>query len=149
MCLLCVFFFFFQAEDGIRDVAVTGVQTCALPICVIFPVFGSYMERWRLDWSTGNSLADGWSDPLLQKSGFAGAPTREVNQTRPFSSNIGLCMLVWLSQIGSSPQYGDGVIGFCFDEGVFGSRTGIFTWVALWLTGSSTGKRSRLSSVAP
>src|ERR1041385_9418514 len=28
--MLCVFFF--QAEDGIRDVAVTGVQTCALPI---------------------------------------------------------------------------------------------------------------------
>src|SRR2546429_2531830 len=28
-----IFFFFFQAEDGIRDVAVTGVQTCALPIC--------------------------------------------------------------------------------------------------------------------
>src|SRR2546429_1696758 len=26
-------FFFFQAEDGIRDVAVTGVQTCALPSC--------------------------------------------------------------------------------------------------------------------
>src|SRR2546429_6158308 len=25
-------FFFFQAEDGIRDVAVTGVQTCALPV---------------------------------------------------------------------------------------------------------------------
>src|SRR5262249_58693420 len=31
---LCVylFFFFFQAEDGIRDWSVTGVQTCALPI---------------------------------------------------------------------------------------------------------------------
>src|SRR2546422_3879093 len=29
---LFLFFFFFQAEDGIRDVAVTGVQTCALPI---------------------------------------------------------------------------------------------------------------------
>src|SRR2546422_3660426 len=27
-------FFFFQAEDGIRDVAVTGVQTCALPIAI-------------------------------------------------------------------------------------------------------------------
>src|SRR5438132_3063032 len=27
------FFFFFQAEDGIRDHCVTGVQTCALPIC--------------------------------------------------------------------------------------------------------------------
>ena len=29
---LYVFFFFFQAEDGIRDIGVTGVQTCALPI---------------------------------------------------------------------------------------------------------------------
>src|SRR6266436_8945359 len=28
--------FFFQAEGGIRDVAVTGVQTCALPICDLF-----------------------------------------------------------------------------------------------------------------
>src|SRR2546425_6724511 len=26
-------FFFFQAEDGIRDKLVTGVQTCAIPIC--------------------------------------------------------------------------------------------------------------------
>src|SRR5256884_4766763 len=34
MCLI-VFFFFFQAEDGIRDVAVTGVQTCALPISLL------------------------------------------------------------------------------------------------------------------
>src|SRR6266853_207423 len=29
---LYFFFFFFQAEDGIRDLTVTGVQTCALPI---------------------------------------------------------------------------------------------------------------------
>ena len=29
------FFFFFQAEDGIRDTSVTGVQTCALPIYAI------------------------------------------------------------------------------------------------------------------
>src|SRR5256884_1252237 len=36
-CVGC--FFFFQAEDGIRDVAVTGVQTCALPICVTVSVF--------------------------------------------------------------------------------------------------------------
>src|SRR3712207_7485972 len=28
-------FFFFQAEDGIRDIGVTGVQTCALPICLL------------------------------------------------------------------------------------------------------------------
>ena len=29
---VCYFDFFFQAEDGIRDYDVTGVQTCALPI---------------------------------------------------------------------------------------------------------------------
>src|SRR2546430_5597494 len=29
---ICYSFFFFQAEDGIRDLTVTGVQTCALPI---------------------------------------------------------------------------------------------------------------------
>src|SRR5437667_12099760 len=36
MCFLLtiLFFFFFQAEDGIRDRDVTGVQTCALPICL-------------------------------------------------------------------------------------------------------------------
>src|SRR5438128_9465670 len=33
--ILVFFFFFFQAEDGIRDATVTGVQTCALPILVI------------------------------------------------------------------------------------------------------------------
>src|SRR2546430_16954645 len=36
-------FFFFQAEDGIRDLTVTGVQTCALPICVL----DGGAERWR------------------------------------------------------------------------------------------------------
>src|SRR5256885_4255921 len=32
--ILAFLFFFFQAEDGIRDYKVTGVQTCALPISV-------------------------------------------------------------------------------------------------------------------
>src|SRR2546430_4989180 len=33
----CLFVFFFQAEDGIRDLTVTGVQTCALPIFFALP----------------------------------------------------------------------------------------------------------------
>src|SRR5437762_7913783 len=33
-----VMFFFFQAEDGIRDTSVTGVQTCALPILSVVQV---------------------------------------------------------------------------------------------------------------
>src|SRR5437867_3250032 len=35
LCCVFCFFFFFQAEDGIRDRTVTGVQTCALPISVL------------------------------------------------------------------------------------------------------------------
>src|SRR5437764_14489254 len=34
-------FFFFQAEDGIRDTSVTGVQTCALPIWLALTVSGT------------------------------------------------------------------------------------------------------------
>src|SRR5258708_1016905 len=39
------FFFFFQAEDGIRDDLVTGVQTCALPISWFLPACRDY--QWR------------------------------------------------------------------------------------------------------
>ena len=34
-CEVEILFFFFQAEDGIRDWSVTGVQTCALPIYTV------------------------------------------------------------------------------------------------------------------
>src|SRR5258707_8306699 len=44
-----IFFFFFQAEDGIRDIGVTGVQTCALPISL-------WRDRHSLD--PGTSLGD-------------------------------------------------------------------------------------------
>src|SRR5207248_7024964 len=40
--IFCVlFFFFFQAEDGIRDRTVTGVQTCALPISSRTTIFAA------------------------------------------------------------------------------------------------------------
>src|SRR5256885_6485436 len=42
-----VLFFFFQAEDGIRDYKVTGVQTCALPICSVLPWAGEIVvSHW-------------------------------------------------------------------------------------------------------
>src|ERR1039457_3230348 len=43
-CCTAILFFFFQAEVGIRDYKVTGVQTCALPIwrrCTLIPSFRS------------------------------------------------------------------------------------------------------------
>src|SRR6266511_2017480 len=55
-----MFFFFFQAEDGIRDFHVTGVQTCALPILV--------GDLRRLGHAAGR-LADGHDDVRAQVRG--------------------------------------------------------------------------------
>src|SRR2546426_11972912 len=59
MCYFRFFFFFFQAEDGIRDYKVTGVQTCALPI---YPGEGVVQRHRRLA-----VTAD--SAPLAQRLG--------------------------------------------------------------------------------
>src|SRR5260221_1682211 len=45
--LYIVSFFFFQAEDGIRDHCVTGVQTCALPISLLGRLQRSLASRSR------------------------------------------------------------------------------------------------------
>src|ERR1017187_10843847 len=46
MSVLVFFCFFFQAEDGIRDTSVTGVQTCALPIYAgLYPATALARER--------------------------------------------------------------------------------------------------------
>src|SRR5690554_7057481 len=50
---LLLFFFFFQAEDGIRDADVTGVQTCALPISVNPIAYGNDVVD-----QTGTGLID-------------------------------------------------------------------------------------------
>src|SRR5256886_9130486 len=49
LCIFVKFCFFFQAEDGIRDLTVTGVQTCALPIsaCATWPSL-KYISHFSL-----------------------------------------------------------------------------------------------------
>src|SRR5690554_7339007 len=50
--MVMFFFFFFQAEDGIRDADVTGVQTCALPIwsAAQFTATNGFRERRLCLW---------------------------------------------------------------------------------------------------
>src|SRR2546430_8103806 len=57
-------FFFFQAEDGIRYLTVTGVQTCALPIWSAFPSFPLTQTSGRLFHLTLRS-SGGRSSPIL------------------------------------------------------------------------------------
>src|SRR2546429_492701 len=66
--------YFFQAEDGIRDVAVTGVQTCALPIYFVVPVkrqgihvYGNRIARLRRGGFLGT---EEFACPLIVMHGF-------------------------------------------------------------------------------
>src|SRR5690606_40818411 len=71
-CPVC---FFFQAEDGIRDFHVTGVQTCALPIC--WQVLSSIpltLRRYRgqtmraisdMTWGAGSIIVGGGTVPMM------------------------------------------------------------------------------------
>src|SRR6266436_9758217 len=71
-----VFFFFFQAEDGIRDVAVTGVQTCALPICSMSPMLAERWEvldggrTWTFHLRQGVPFHDGWGEVTAEDVKF-------------------------------------------------------------------------------
>src|SRR5207249_9143235 len=47
-------FFFFQAEDGIRDRNVTGVQTCALPICFRRRDVSQIFQNGRANYHAGS-----------------------------------------------------------------------------------------------
>src|SRR2546422_2180876 len=57
------FFFFFQAEDGIRDVAVTGVQTCALPIFADLRMISRFVDTYMKLWYAAKptiAAVQGW-----------------------------------------------------------------------------------------
>src|SRR2546430_12279033 len=58
--------FFFQAEDGIRDLTVTGVQTCALPISSPRP----------------RSVRDAWHRPSARRTSRRGGPPSDPAQAR-------------------------------------------------------------------
>src|SRR2546422_9006133 len=85
-------FFFFQAEDGIRDVAVTGVQTCALPI------------SWRTG-ERGNRLGNGFDSNL----NFSSPSQLKIQNRRPagFLLNWDSCpLLVALADRGQCCRVG-------------------------------------------
>src|SRR5258708_28244445 len=77
---LLVFFFFFQAEDGIRDDLVTGVQTCALPICVVFHSGDQQAESLLALAQFTRALGDEFVEIFVQltDSGFVAFALRDI-----------------------------------------------------------------------
>src|SRR5438445_3887806 len=76
MYLNFTFFFFFQAEDGIRDIGVTGVQTCALPIS------GWDSSAYRSSAATAARAAAAASAPCPSPSTAATSVPRPTRLTR-------------------------------------------------------------------
>src|SRR6266853_1747793 len=91
--MLC-YFFFFQAEDGIRDLTVTGVQTCALPILnrwwwPSIMMFGpsdadsrhtAQSMRWKIKRFSNDELRQKFVDITAPQAQFLGLaiPDREL-----------------------------------------------------------------------
>src|SRR5476651_574725 len=87
-----LFFFFFQAEDGIRDIGVTGVQTCALPICdsEVLPGKDGSASQIFGNWYKGKVAGEemeGWLCPALGLY-FKTAPARIFVKIEPLPSGI-------------------------------------------------------------
>src|SRR5262249_58280895 len=80
----CVVVFFFQAEDGIRDWSVTGVQTCALPISArrTWPRRSRSRRAPRCTCSPGPSPAASWP------ASWAPRPRRTPSTRRPSRSEV-------------------------------------------------------------
>src|SRR5256885_6183282 len=81
-CGLCVFFF--QAEDGIRDYKVTGVQTCALPIFRRLVPADDGIRGRRAAHPEAGEARDG------RRQGGAARPAAEVVGARVASAHSGL-----------------------------------------------------------
>src|SRR2546427_4711577 len=101
------FFFFFQAEDGIRDLTVTGVQTCALPISCLCALRRCIRVITREMWA--RSRAGRWCN----RDGRGAAPTgtsRSEEHTSELQSQSNLVCRLLLEKK-KKPETKNGVNG--------------------------------------
>src|SRR5205085_9331928 len=94
--LLFSLFFFFQAEDGIRDLTVTGVQTCALPIS--WPSLLGNTEK--SPWSTRRIVFPFFSTSSNVMPSFSVTRARlgfDVSKTRSEERRVGKACRYWRS----------------------------------------------------
>src|SRR2546430_11147867 len=73
--------FFFQAEDGIRDLTVTGVQTCALPISISAPMPDCWYVRYS---SVATDALPAYAMPIQPK-----LPSSSVSVRRSLRFSLG------------------------------------------------------------
>src|SRR2546429_5287648 len=89
--VVCVFFFF-QAEDGIRDVAVTGVQTCALPISVAVLRLGRFLFPSCSPFATGVLDETGFRCLNRFKADHSDRKSTRLNSSHGYISYAVFCL---------------------------------------------------------
>src|SRR5206468_8027522 len=91
---------FFQAEDGIRDLIVTGVQTCALPICEEWLTderFATRRARFtnareliaELDAIFATKPLEAWAELFAAEPDFFWSPVNTVDDLRSEERRVG------------------------------------------------------------
>src|SRR5256884_3877106 len=121
--------FFFQAEDGIRDVAVTGVQTCALPISSTSFPYAIYDDICARN-QTFSSLAAFAGNGSQLNVGYKGQPGRADGElvSGTFFSTLGVPPILGRlftvddDRLGASPA---AVISYVYWEQRFGRDPGV------------------------
>src|SRR5207245_6287873 len=92
-----VIYFFFQAEDGIRDATVTGVQTCALPICPLyFDALRTFLHE-RAVAQNGRDQQETVDYPSVLSEKLAGVIAAAKNATQPVELEAGVAKQTGLS----------------------------------------------------
>src|SRR5437879_12316821 len=81
-----VVFFFFQAEDGIRDTSVTGVQTCALPIYTKLPELHDVLRDLRkvADERGAVLIGETWTKDIDELKRYYGDHSNELQMPMDF-----------------------------------------------------------------
>src|SRR5437762_4495965 len=106
MSSVLFYFFFFQAEDGIRDTSVTGVQTCALPI---YRLGGLVNRLWREHWMDAEYFPEAATTAIREVPPHAHVNSRDV-VAWAFATNAIPPQLDLRSEFGEPPLtvYNDG-----------------------------------------
>src|SRR5256885_9395120 len=92
--------FFIQAEDGIRDYKVTGVQTCALPISLAPRATASC--TWRSIFSTARALIMG---PICEAGSLAGPTCSAATRAASFCANTSCTLQCTKTRLGRSEEH--------------------------------------------
>src|ERR1039457_6399349 len=88
--------FFFQAEDGIRDYKVTGVQTCALPICLA-AAHWARMSAIFYGASAEDAARAGFDDALLYEEFRKDPEARSMPATQLIAGEAWESFAAWMA----------------------------------------------------